>query len=280
MELIEKLKKIDKSNPIPYHIQIKDAIRSIIEQGLFKPGDLIPGESDLCEYFDVSRPVIRQALNGLYHEGLVIRKKGKGTFIREPKILERFGQEITGFYQEMTSRSYQIKTEVLEQEIISANNEEISAYLSINIDEPIVLLKRLRYLRDEPILIVTSFLPANKCNGLIEEDFSELSLYEFLERRMGCKLSYGKRSIEAVLADFEQAKLLKIRKGDPLLFISSIIYLEDGTPIEYYQSYYRADRYKFEVELIKLREYSKFNQFLIGQKKSLPSSAGVLKKSQ
>jgi len=277
MNQIKEFKKIDFNSPIPFYIQVKDTIRSVIEQNLLKPGDLIPGESDLCEYFEVSRAVIRQALNDLFHEGLVVRKKGKGTFVCEPKFLERFGQEITGFYHEMTSRDLQIKTEVLQQEIVPAD-EELAKYLSINIGDPLVLLKRLRFLEDEPILIVSSFLPSEKCENLIKEDFSKVSLYDLLENRLGFNLSFGQRTIEATLADSEQAKLLKIKQGDPLIFLNSIIYLEDGTPIEFYRSYYRGDRYKFEVELIKIKEGDRPNQFLIEKNKSLPSSEGIIKK--
>ena len=275
----KEFKKIDFNSPIPFYIQVKDTIRSVIEQNLLKPGELIPGESDLCEYFEVSRAVIRQALNDLYHEGLIVRKKGKGTFVCEPKILERFGQEITGFYHEMTSRDLQIKTEVLQQEIVPAD-EELAEYLSINIGDPLVRLKRLRFLEDEPILIVSSFLPFEKCENLLEEDFSKISLYDFLEKGLGFSLSFGQRTIEATLADSDQAKLLNIKKGDPLIFLNSIIYLEDGTPIEFYQSYYRGDRYKFAVELIKIREGNRPNQFLIKKNKSLPSSEGIIKTSE
>ena len=273
---IEHFKKIDFKIHSPYYVQVRDTIRSAIQQNHLQPGDLIPGESDLCDYFDVSRAVIRQALDDLTHEGLINRQKGKGTFVSEPKILERFGQEISGFYNEMTARSYQIKTEVLQQQIFPAD-EEIAKYLKVNTGDPLVLLKRLRYLEDEPILIVSSFLPYEKCEALLEEDFTHQSLYGFLESELGCRLSYGRRTIEATLANSEKSKLLKINKGEPLLAINSIVYLEDGTPIEYYRSHYRADRYIFEVELIKIKEGQPLNHFTMENDRSLPSSEGRLK---
>ena len=179
----------------------------------------------------------------------------------------------------MTSRDIQIKTEVLQQEIVPAD-KEIAEFLSMNIGDPLVLLRRLRYLRDEPILIVSSFLPFDKCENLLKVDLSKISLYDFLEKKIGCKLSFGRRTIEATLADPEQAKLLNINKGDPLIFLNSIIYLEDGTPIEFYRSHYRGDRYKFEVELIKIKEGDRPNQFLIEKNRSLPSSEGIIKTSE
>jgi len=276
MQKIEDFEKIDFESPIAFYIQIKDTIRSMINNNLLQPGDLIPGESKLCDYFAVSRTVVRQALDDLYHEGLVVRKKGKGTFVSESKILGNFGQELTGFYHEMTSKGYQIKTEILQKEIVPAD-EELAKYLSIKIGDPLVMLKRLRYLKNDPILIVSSFLPFDKCGNLMGEDLSKTSLYDFLENSLGFSLSYGKRSIEAVLANSEQAKLLGIKKGDPLLFLNSITYLEEGTPIEFYRSYYRGDRYKFEVKLIKIKEGNRSTQILIAKNQTLPSSEGVIK---
>ena len=96
---------------------------------------------------------------------------------------------------------------------------------------------------------------------------------------MGFTLSFGQRTIEATLANSEQAKLLNIKKGDPLIFLNSIIYLKDGTPIEFYRSHYRGDRYKFAVELIKIREGNRPNHFILDENKSLPSSEGIIKHS-
>lgn len=278
MKRIYDFKKIDTESPIPFYIQIRDTIRSAITKNRFKPGDLIPGESDLCAFFGVSRIVVRQAFEDLSHEGLIERKKGKGTFVKEPKILERFGQEISGFYNEMTSRAYQIKTKVLKQEMVSAD-EEAAKYLLKNVGDPLVLIKRLRFLQDEPILIVTSLLPFDKCENLLYEDLSKISLYDYLEQKLDFSLSHGRRTIESTLADSEQANLLQIKKGDSLLFLNSIVFLEDGTPIEFYRSHYRGDRYKFEVELIKIKEGDRPNRFSIEKNKSLPSSEGKLKNS-
>ncbi len=268
--------KIDFNSPIAFYIQIKETIRAAIEKKQLKPGDLIPGESELCAYFSVSRTAVRQALDDLHHEGLVVRKKGKGTFVSEPKIMERFGQKLSGFYHDMTSRGYQIKTEVLQKEILPAD-EELANYLSINIGKSLVMIKRLRYLKDEPIVLVSSFLPFDQCGQLMDVDLSKVSLYDFLENELGFSFNFGRRSIEAVLANSEQAKLLRINKGDPLLFLNSITYLVDGTPIEFYRSYYRGDRFRFEVELIKVKGNDQSTQFLIPKDHSLPSSEGMIK---
>ncbi len=94
---------IDRRSPIPYYIQVKKALQEYIEHGERQPGDQLPGELELCRMFDVSRTVIRQALREMEYGGLIVREKGKGTFIAEPKIGESLVQYLTGLYQDMGS---------------------------------------------------------------------------------------------------------------------------------------------------------------------------------
>ena len=93
--------QIDKNSPLPYYIQLKEILKGYIENGDWKTGSQIPSEPDLCEIFDISRTVVRQALKELTYEGLLVREKGRGTFVAEPKISEGLIQELTGFYQDM-----------------------------------------------------------------------------------------------------------------------------------------------------------------------------------
>jgi GntR family transcriptional regulator len=88
---------INHSSPIPYYIQVIEALTDRSSRGEWRVGDQLPGEQVFCEMFDVSRTVIRQALQSLMQEGLIIRRKGRGTFIAEPKISESLAQRLTGF---------------------------------------------------------------------------------------------------------------------------------------------------------------------------------------
>ena len=95
---------IDHHSPVPYYAQVKEALTDCMERNRWKPGDQLPGEPELCSMFDVSRTVIRQALGEMEHEGLIVRTKGKGTFVAQPKIMENLAQKLTGFYQDMADR--------------------------------------------------------------------------------------------------------------------------------------------------------------------------------
>lgn len=244
---------IDRSSYIPFYIQVVDSLKDYIEHGGGQPGEQLPGEPDLCRLFGVSRTVIRQALKELEYEGLIVREKGKGTFIAEPKIRESLVQELTGFYQDMAAKGHAPISKVLNQTVIPAS-PKIAAYLNLEPGMPVIQIDRLRFVQDEPIVLVTTYLPHSLCPLLLEADLTEQSLYAFLEREYGIMIARGQRIMEAVLANEYEAELLEVKPGAPLILLDSVSYLEDGTPIEFYHALHRGDRSRFEVELIRMSD--------------------------
>lgn len=242
---------INRSSPIPYYVQVKELLRDWIKQGKWKTGDQLPGEHELCATFDVSRPVIRQALSELAAEGVVTREKGKGTFVATSKIKEGLVQRLTGFYQDMTAQGYTPVTHVLQQEVVPAN-AEIAGYLQLKVGDSVVKIERLRFIEDEPIVVVTTYIPLHLCPALEHEELSYQSLYSFLENTCGITIAYGRRMVEAVPASKYVAQLLNIRKGAPLIMLNSVSFTSDGIPVEYYFAYHRGDRSQFEVELVRV----------------------------
>ena len=246
-------RKIDFESNIPYYIQLINILKEKIDQGEWKPGDQIPSEPDLCEMFGVSRTVIRQALREIELEGLVTRRKGKGTFVSEPKINESLVQKLTGFYQDMVARGLTPVTKVLKFELEPVNSK-VAERLALEPGAPVFCIERLRYVDDTPIVMVTSYLPQSLCPNLMDFDLTGQSLYHVLETEFGIVLSHGRRTIEAVAAKAREAELLEVEECDPLMLLDSVTYLEDGTPMEYYHAVHRGDRTRFEVELVRVRE--------------------------
>jgi GntR family transcriptional regulator len=200
--------------------------------------------------FSVSRIVIRQALADLVHKGLVVREQGKGTFVAGPKINEGLIKKLTGFYQDMVERGYAPVTQVLKQELISANRQ-VAAHLKKEPGTQVIEIERLRFVQNAPLNLVTTYIPYALCPALLSEDLSNQSLYGFLERQCGLMIVRGYRSIEAVPANAYEARLLRVKKGAPLISLESVSYLSDNTPVEYYHALHRGDRSRFEVELIR-----------------------------
>lgn len=239
--------QIDKRSPLPYHYQLREIIRSAIAANYWQVGDQLPSENQLCEDFDVSRTTVREALDALVGEGLLTREKGVGTFVADPKFMEQWSGTSIGFSDSIVQQGYKIETRVLQLEVVPVSHE-IRKELYLQSDENVILLRRLRFILDQPILVVNSYLPEKLLPGLVDIDFSDRSLYQTFRDDYNLQLARVKRSIEAVAADDNIASLLQVPQGFPIMFIRNITYQEDGTPIEFYLAWRRGDKSRFEFE--------------------------------
>jgi len=244
--------QVDNTKPQPYHLQVYQALDEIITHQM-QPGDQLPGEPRLCSLFGVSRTVIRQSLDQLLHDGRIIRVMGKGTFVAEPKINEGLITRLTGFHEDMVQQGFSPVSQVLIQAKVQPS-AQIAKYLNLTINDSVIKLKRLRFIRNEPLQVVTSYLRYNVCPSVLDTDFTHQSLYAHLQSKCQITIASGKRYIEAVLATPEQASLLNIPTHAPLIQLESISYLADGTPMEYYIAHHRSDRARFEVDLVRVTD--------------------------
>jgi GntR family transcriptional regulator len=238
---------IDKEIPIPYHYQLRELLRGEIVAGRWAVEERFPSERELCETFGLSRTTVREAIDALVNEGLLRRVQGLGTFVAAPKIVESFLQSPTGFADTMAEQSIPVQTQVLRMEIGTAPYV-IAQELRLNTGDPVIIIDRLRYIFDEPILVVTSYLPQKMFPLLINEDLTQNSLYHLLRGKYGITIARAKRYMEAVAANEMEAKLLKIETGTPLMLIESTTFIDDGTPFEYFKARHRGDRTRFLVE--------------------------------
>ena len=243
---------VNRNNYIPYYVQVKKALQEYIENDGWQAGDQLPGEPELCRMFNVSRTVIRQALKEMEYEGLIYREKGKGTFVARPKIDQSLVQKLTGFFQDMVDRGYTPITKVLSQDVVPAS-PKVATHLQLEPGTTVIEIHRLRGLQDEPFILDTTYLPYALCPQLLHEDLSQQSLYAFLENKLGWVIARGHRTLEAVRANEYEAGLLQINEGDPLILLDSVVYLDNGTPIEYFHALHRGGWSRFEVELVRIR---------------------------
>ena len=109
--------RIDRSSAVPLYRQLEDAVQSDIDSGVYPPGGLLPSESEICTRYDLSRSVVRQTLRHLAQAGVIRTERGRGSFVAERKLSERFVQRTTGFYDDLTRMGLRIDTRVLRQEI-------------------------------------------------------------------------------------------------------------------------------------------------------------------
>ncbi len=240
---------IRRDVPIPYYYQLIQVLQSEIQAGSWPPNAAIPSEHELCRTFSVSRTVVRQALGELVTKGLLYRVKGKGTFVTPAKLKERFIQRSDGFYREMTGRGFSVRSSVLEQRVVEAP-PNVRDHLRLAERSPTIKIERLRFVDDEPMQLVTTYIPCDLCPDLAAADLTAGSLYELLRTRYGLAVFSGVRVLEAVAAQRPISALLGVNKGAPLFRMESVSYLQDGRPLEYYVAWHRGDRSKFEIEVV------------------------------
>ncbi len=239
---------LNKNIPIPLYYQLKEILLEYIKNHHTDFENPIPPEVELSEHFGISRPTARQAINELVVEGYLYRVKGKGTFIAKPKIKQDFLHVLDNFNNEMKKKGLTPSTKVLDLKIIKSD-EKVSTALNIALGSDVIQLIRVRCADKEPIVFVTTYLPKDKCIGILKENMNTESLYKLLEEKYGLVIARATRTLETILAGEYEARLLQVEKGAPIQFFESIAYLSDDTAIEYSLAKYRGDRNKFTFEL-------------------------------
>ncbi|MEX1307930.1 MAG: GntR family transcriptional regulator [Eubacteriales bacterium] len=242
-----KNEHIDKSTPVPMYYQLKNIILQKIESEVLKPGDLLPTEAEFIKIYNLSRTTVRQAILDLVNDGYLYRVKGKGTYVSKPKILQDFMRKLEPYGEQMKRLNLTPKTEVVFFDKMEATSDVAEA-LNIEVDDTIILLKRLRYANDEPIVFLETYLPES-CIDILQEDMEKTGLYEYLSRSKRTKIIRVIRQIEAVGAHIEESEYLKIPQGYPIQMTTTTGYSEEGEPIEYSIAKYRGDKNKFIIEL-------------------------------
>lgn len=241
-------KTLNRKIPIPLYYQLKSILLEYIKEHHDDTQSPIPTEIEISEYFGISRPTVRQAINELVVEGYLYRIKAKGTFISKPKIEQDFLLILDSFNNEMKKKGLTPSTRILARELVKCD-EKVAQTLKINEGDDVIKLSRLRFANDEPIVFVITYIPYRICPGLMTRDLEIESIYEIIEKESGMLISSATRSLESMLAGDFEAKLLNIPKGAPVQYFESVISLENGTPVEYSLAKYRSDRSKFTFEL-------------------------------
>ncbi|MCA1064885.1 GntR family transcriptional regulator [Rossellomorea sp. AcN35-11] len=240
---------VNKNSPLPLYYQLEEHLQHLIQSEELKPGDALPSERELSETFKISRMTVRQAVTNLVNKNVLYREKGRGTFVSHRKI-EQSLQGLTSFSEDMKSRGLEPGNKLLHFEI-SPVGKEIQELLSVGEEELVYTMKRIRLANGEPMALETSYIPLKLLPGLNQEILSR-SLYHYIENELNMQISHATQSVEATIVSESDAQYLKVKSGEPVLFIQRDSFLEDGTPFELVRSVYRADKYKFKINLDRL----------------------------
>ncbi len=238
---------IVRDSKLPYYQQLYDLLYKDISGGRWRPGDMLPSETELIDRYQVSRITVRQALALLVKDGLIYRRRGLGTFVSVPKI-EQGLNRIISFSEDMRRRGFQAGTAVLSSGLVAAS-EEIAERLELDPGEEIAYLERIRLADGEPMSIEISYLIHRLCPDILKKDFARTPLRETLARDYDLLLTNAKQQIRAITASAELAEKLLVSFGAPLFYIERISYSQYNKPVEYLQLYHRGDRYTLYNDL-------------------------------
>jgi GntR family transcriptional regulator len=241
------MKQIDRNSKLPLYHQLYEILRGKIRRGEWKPGDVIPPESELLGSYQVSRTTVRQVLDLLTNEGLIYRQQGRGTFVARPTV-EQTLVRIVNFTEDMRMRGCEPSSKVLFSGLVPAS-PEIAERLQIESGEELARLERLRLADGEPMGIEESHLVHRYCPGILEGDYVTNSLRAALLQKYGIRWTHARQVIRAILAPHDLADTLRVAPKSALLFVERVSYSQDNLPVEFLRIYYRADRYVLYNEL-------------------------------
>lgn len=234
---------------VPRHQQIADHLRNDIAKKEFAPGDKLPSEKRLCDYFDVSRITVRQALKSLENEGLIFKKQGLGAFVSDDTNAQRLVQ-LTDFSEDMRRAGFSSSSKLIRFKRVDAE-PDVNPILELPPDSPLIRIDRVRLGNGVPVAFDITWLPASYGQLLLDEDLRNKTIYEILEDTYSIPISAGRYKFTAAKADAYVAKHLNLEEGSPVFEIDRCSRTTGGKKV-YYQKRYNNPAYiSYEIELFR-----------------------------
>ena len=236
---------VHRRSPVPLHHQIKIAIMEGVEAGWLEPGAQLPRERDLAQSLGVSLAPVRQALADLTKEGYVERTRGRGSYVRDRKLVEKI-QILGSFHQSVSRQGLEVDVKVLSSEMASPPHA-VGAALGLR-GRDAWCLRRLARIDGEPLALLTAWLPPKYARGVSDRDLGTGSLYEALRQVHRIEMTAADNFVEVDRAGLEQAELLGLAPGSPVLRVIGITRNQHDRPVEYSDVLYRPERFRFAIE--------------------------------
>ncbi|MEM3112270.1 MAG: GntR family transcriptional regulator [Candidatus Anstonellales archaeon] len=240
---------IFRESAIPLYYQIENIIKEKINSGEYQPGDLLPTEEQLCNSFGVSRITVRKALSSLERDGLIHRKRGYGSIIRQGSLSLQ-PMKLTGSIEDLLAIGIKTRTRILHFGFISPP-QNIAHHLQLEEDQQVLRIERIRYVKEGPLSYIINFIPFSLGKKVKARELIKEPLMNILEKKCNLKIKRAFQIIEATVADPQVAQYLEVPAGAPLLKVERTVYDMNDKPVEFLSVLYRSDRYHYSVELIR-----------------------------
>lgn len=234
---------LDRNSPIPLYFQLAEQLMAAITDGSAQPGDPVENEVAMSKRLGLSRPTVRYAIGYLVDQGLLVRKRGLGTFITSRRVHRRVSKG--SLYEDLSNQGRNPSTKVLG--LTNERNPKAAAALELDADTELIALKRLRFADDETLTIMHNWLPP-RFGPITEDELEKRGMYSIL-RDHGVGPIIVHQSISARLPTTEERALLEISNRLPVITVTRTAFQPGGAAVEYAEHVYRSDNYEIDLVL-------------------------------
>lgn len=246
--------ELERDSPVPLYYQIQRNLIEQIESNAFAPGAEFPTEKELMRLYGVSRATVRHALDNLVRQGYLTRQRGLGTFV-SVKVEDTRSEKLRGFLEHMRDQGLDVGCEILFCGHRKAP-AKVAKALNLGADaEPSpFLVHRVGIVENEPMGLAEVWLNVERSVDVTAEELAKYNvLHTFVEdlyfEEYGLRLASGTKTLEATVATSEEARLLGVEPGSPLLLVQVRIKSSTGKMLVYIKTLYRGDRYVYATQL-------------------------------
>ena len=240
---------IKRDGTVPLWRQIALQLETVIRDGELKPHSRMPSEEALAETFGVSRPVIRNALKALEDKGLVVKIHRKGVFVGASPLDTDFLTSNISLFDYVLGRGHQLRTKTFEFLRSEPDDQERDA-LQLGPKGTVIRIGRIFWIDDRPITYAHIALNGDRLPGFEALDIENKSILGLIREHHGLRLKRADRWFMAKLAPRSVADAMNVASMTPMIWIESVAYADDNTPLEYYRAYYHSDTARIHLSIV------------------------------
>ncbi|BDZ40365.1 GntR family transcriptional regulator [Microbacterium suwonense] len=236
---------LDRAGPVPLYFQVSRRLEAAIQSGQIPSGARLENEIEIGRRLGLSRPTIRRAIQEVVDKGLLVRRRGIGTQVVQGQVTRQV--ELTSLYEDLRSTQHDPATQVLTHDVRPAT-DDVAEHLGIPVGSPVLYMRRLRSTDGIPVAVMENYLPEG-LTDISRAQLEEQGLYQILRSR-GVTIRVAKQRIGARSEHGDEAELLDVDRGSPLLTMQRTAYDAAGSAVEFGTHCYRPDMYSFETTLV------------------------------
>ena len=226
------------------YVEISNDIRKKIIDGNYFPNERLPFEKEICDKYNSSKMTVKKALDILVAEGLLVKRRGSGTFVKDINPKERENLIASTQFRGLSSFyvNHKVESNIIEYKVINPD-KNIAKKLLVTEEDFIYKIIRVRVVDRVPVVLEEMYMPIQIIPGLKKQHLYG-SIYEYIERILNLKIKSAHRTITIKKSTEYEQKLLNVKKNDPLGIIEQVAYLDNGQAFEYSIVIHKCEDFK------------------------------------